>query len=249
DIFAYFSNLAEHGQLPPLEELEWAAQKLHRAYSTTRALHRALGDVHHPSIWSQSIPEGSAWPRDTSSPGIDHGADYVLACSISFMRDTLISCKAAYATAEGDVGRLFETMKHMLFTFAGSTHSKYVTYLLEFITTLELEDTSSLRDTTLRSLLVNLTGEAGSFTAVDFLQEHLNRLLEAIVERKGVEYGADYICTVISRNLHHFACIKTEFGRDGVGLSQRSGRHKTPHQRPEIRILLAEYQAQQLHYR
>lgn len=144
------------------------------------------------------------------------------------MRDDLISREAAYAAAEGDVGRVYEvvkvsflyltfsakmvlmaSLKVMLFTFAGSSHSKYVTYPLEFITTLEMESTPMLRDAIFRSLHVNISGQAGSFVAVDFLQDYLNRFLQAIVERKGMDYGERYMRTVIARNLHHFARVKT----------------------------------------
>jgi hypothetical protein len=70
--------------------------------------------------------------------------------------------------------------------------------------------------------LVNLTGHAGSFSAADLMQEFFNRLLEAIVEKKGVEYGDTFIRQVISQKLHHFAQIKLDL-RVEVGLSQRSG--------------------------
>ena len=35
----------------------------------------------------------------------------MLACSIAFMRDALISREAAYTVAEGDVGHLYEMIK------------------------------------------------------------------------------------------------------------------------------------------
>ncbi|KAJ6576224.1 hypothetical protein B0H10DRAFT_2235678 [Mycena sp. CBHHK59/15] len=57
--------------------------------------------------------------------------DNVLSASASFMRDASISRKAAAAVAEGAVGRLWETLKVMLVTFAGSGHSRYMGYLLE----------------------------------------------------------------------------------------------------------------------
>lgn len=113
---------------------------------------------------------------------------------------------------------------------------------------LELESSPALHDATLRTTLVNLTGRAGSFTAADLMQEFFNRLLEAIVEKKGVEYGDTFIRQVISRNLHHFARIKLDL-RVGVGLSQRSGRHSAPHANPEIRILLDVYHDTELHCR
>ncbi|KAH7905521.1 hypothetical protein BJ138DRAFT_1130454 [Hygrophoropsis aurantiaca] len=268
DLFKYFNDLAAQDALPPVEELEEAARKLHRAYSNTRALHHAASDAEEDTKWAARVPLGSAWGgiqtgiedaegnhmASKQVAGDNTGqvhcpkADFVLAKSIAFMRDLIMSREAAYAAAEGDVGRVYEALKIMLFTFAGSTHTKYITYLLEQITTLELESSPELRDATLRSSLVNLTGRAGSFCALDFMQEYFNRLLEAIVQRKGAEYGAEYIRTVVARNLHHFGRIKKEF-KEGVGLSARSGRHTAPHTRPEMKILLKEYKDSELHLR
>lgn len=138
-------------------------------------------------------------------------------------------------------------MQILLFTFTGSSHSKYSTYLLEVICRLELESSPALREAVLRTTLVNLSGREGSFTAADLMQEYFIRLLEAIVEKKGVEYDDFFIRRVISRNLHHFASIKLDL-RIGVGLSQRSARHSAPHLNPEVRILMNAYQESELHY-
>src|SRR6202790_3075439 len=91
----------------------------------------------------------------------------------------------------------------MLFTFAGSSHTKYKTYLLEFLTNFELESSQELRETTLNAMLVNLSGMDGAFAEGDIIQEFFNRLLEAILERKGADFGDTFIRQVISRNLHH----------------------------------------------
>ncbi|KAG5646480.1 hypothetical protein H0H81_008392 [Sphagnurus paluster] len=104
----------------------------------------------------------------------------------------------SYAIAEGDVGRVYEVMKVMLITFAGSSHSKYTNYLLETICNLEYESGPALCDAILKGMLVNLTGQEGAFSAADFIQEIFNCLLEAIVEKKGLEYGAKFIRNVFS---------------------------------------------------
>ncbi|KII83161.1 hypothetical protein PLICRDRAFT_82404, partial [Plicaturopsis crispa FD-325 SS-3] len=91
-------------------------------------------------------------------------------------------------------------------------------------------------------------GKAGGFSAGDLVQEYFNRLLEAVGEKKGIEYGADFARNVISRNLHHMAHLKKEW-LDGVGLSSRSARHSDPHSNAEVRILLKEYQERELHSR
>ena len=119
---------------------------------------------------------------------------------------------------------------------------------MEFICRLELESSQELRDAVLKATLVNISGRAGAFTPADVMQEFFNRLLEAIVEKKGVEYGDTFIRDVISRNLHHFARIKTDL-REGVELGRRSGRHSVPHINPEIRTLLQVYNDCELHKR
>ena len=136
----------------------------------------------------------------------------------------------------------------LLFTFAGSSHSKYTTYLLETVCNLELESSPALRDAILRSTLVNLTGHPGSFTAADIMQEYFNRLLEALAEKKGVEYGSTFLREVVSPNLHHFARIKLDL-RDGIGLQKRSGSHAAHHLKPEIHTLLKTYSSVELHFR
>jgi hypothetical protein len=116
------------------------------------------------------------------------------------------------------------------------------------VCSLELESSPELREAELRGLLVNLSGKAGAFTTGDTLQEFFNRLLEAVVDRKGAEFGDNFIRNIISRNLHHFARIKLDL-RAGVGLTERSGRHKDPHTKPEVVILLEVYRKAELHRR
>ncbi|KAJ3993419.1 hypothetical protein F5050DRAFT_1714514 [Lentinula boryana] len=175
-------------------------------------------------------------------------ADDVLANSIVFMRDTLVSRECANAVASGDVGRVWEVLKVMLFTFAGSAHSKYATYLLETITVLEIESSAALRKALLSTMLVNLSRKPGTFAPCDLIQEYFNRLLEAIVERKGKEFDHSFIQSVISRNLHNLARVKTDL-RGGVDLEKRAGRHTEPHNNPEVRSLLQLYAHHELHSR
>ena len=134
----------------------------------------------------------------------------------------------------------------MLFTFAGSSHPKYTTYLLEFITSFELESSDALRETMLNGMLVNLSGKEGAFSAGDLIQEFFNCLLEVIIEWKGAEFGALFICQVVSWNLHHMGRVKTNL-HDGVGLAKRSSRHSEPHTKPEVKTLLKLYARHELH--
>ncbi|RDB16715.1 hypothetical protein Hypma_002556 [Hypsizygus marmoreus] len=245
DLFAYFNKLALEKKLPTFEDLEAAARKLYRSYTSTRAQHRAMqGNSTKPSSLGDPsiVPPGSPWtePRpvpkakpskrktttvpQTTKPPEPFKGDQVLARSIAFMREAMISREAAMATADGDVGRLYEAIKVMLFTFAGSNHSNYTSYLLEVIAKLELECSADLRHGLLQLTLVNLSGKDGHFAPGDYIQEYFNRLLEAVVQRKGVQYGDAFIRELWARNLHHIARLKATW-LGGVGLSARTAQH------------------------
>lgn len=136
----------------------------------------------------------------------------------------------------------------LLFTFAGSAHSKYTSYLLEFICALELESSQDLREAILASMLINLSGDPGRFAPSDLIQEYFNRLLQAIAERKGAEYHDRFLRRVVSRNLHHLARLCDDL-KKGIGLQSRSGHHSAPQLRTELQKLLDAYQDSELHSR
>lgn len=263
DIFKHFVDLAASNNLPDIHTIETAAHTLHHMYSSTRAMHCALSDTTKSTSWTATVPLGSRWTPHTSNPtsaapsqstkqpdtaGRNKKGDRVLSNTIGFMRDAILSREVSYAIAEGDAGRVYEIMKVMLFSFSGSSHTKYCTYLLEVITRFELESSLELREAILKTTLINLTGRPGSCIAADIMQEYFNRLLEAIVEKKGLNYGDTFARRILSPNLGHFARIKLNL-RSGVGLAPRSGRHTAPHTDPEIRKLLHTYLTTELHTR
>lgn len=264
NIFQYFENLEKESRLPTFEDLEKAGKVLYCNYTSARAQQRAMygcqiGSSFATAGTGSGIPLGTAWTEPQPTPPVSHGprmkreeplpifkGDQVLARSIAFMRDTMISREAALASAEGDPGRLYEAIKVMLFTFAGSSHSNYTGYLLEMIVKLELESSPELKQALLRLSLVNLTGKEGHFSAGDFIQEYFNRLLEAVVQKKGVEYGDNFVRNIWSRNLHHVARLKSTW-LDGVGLASQSNRHTNAKTTAEIRILMQVYRESELH--
>lgn len=203
-----------------------------------------------------SVPVGTRWTElwPTPPPASkksqetpkDFMGDQVLAHSIAFMHETMISREAMLASVEGDVGRLYEMIKVMLFTFAGSPHSNYTVYFLEMITKLEGESSPDLKSALLAISLVNLTGREGSFAAGDTIQEYFNRIPEAVVGRKGVEYGDNFIRNVWSRNLHHIARLKSTWLEE-VGLAPRSKKHTKAKALAEMRILMQGYLETELH--
>ncbi|KAJ7456199.1 hypothetical protein FB451DRAFT_1048472 [Mycena latifolia] len=180
-------------------------------------------------------------------PPVFYG-DAVVSDSAYFMRDASISREAAAAVAEGDVGRVWEAMKVMMFNFAGSGHSRYMAYLLEMTAHIELESSPALANASLDTLVCNPSGKPGCGQACDIFQEQMNRELEPIIQRKDTDYGSDHVRNLWSRNLKDIYDLKADM-RKGVGLAKRSGRHKAPHQKPEVKILLRHYQDTELNLR
>jgi hypothetical protein len=257
NLFTYFKTLATNGQLPEFEDLETAARQLYRRYTSLRAQQKAMEGTVEPTIpkghdWvSEPTPvkENNQHTKKKKGTELDPGpfqGDQVLAKSIAFMRETMHAREMTLATAQGDPGRIWEMIKVMVFTFAGSTHSKYTQYLLELITDLEFECSAELRMALLRTTLANLRGFEGRWMAGDFIQEYFNRLLETVVQRKGVEYGDSFVRDAWSRNIHHIGRLKLEW-LEGVGLKARSAKHKGAAKRTEVKILLDLYKDSELH--
>ncbi|KAJ7201497.1 hypothetical protein B0H12DRAFT_1036342 [Mycena haematopus] len=201
-----------------------------------------------PKITSKKNPPKSTKVKKVPAPPPAFHGDQALFDTGTFMYDAMISREAAAAAAHGDVGRVWEAMKSMAITFAGSTHSKYTNYLLEMICDLELESNEYLKEATLLSTILNPDGTEGTFKPCDIYQEFLNRCIDPLVQRKDADYGAFQMRNVWSRNIKDIYDLKKDF-RQELELSKRSGRHKQPHERPEVKILLQTYSTTELHKR
>ncbi len=74
----------------------------------------------------------------------------------------------------------------MTFTFAGSTHTKYTSYMLEMISKFELESGPKLRKIFFDNWWVSMSGVPGHSMAGDMLQEQLqDELYEHIIKIPG----------------------------------------------------------------
>ncbi|KAJ7672981.1 hypothetical protein DFH06DRAFT_1319207 [Mycena polygramma] len=253
DIFAYFADLKAADNLPSFEDLFSTAQKLYRAYATARG--RDPGSIWVPTeIEDSSLDKKKRKSKAASKktkekpPPKTYKGDRVLAQEIDFIRDAINSRKLATAVATGDLGRIYECLKYLVFTFAGSTHTNYINYLLETVVNLELESSKGLKFALLRGLIWSLTGIPGYYEEADFIVEFFNRLLEDITEHKSAQFDDTFIRDVISRNLRNIALLKLAW-RTGVGMQKKSSKQSDPHTKPEIRTLLKVYRETELHKR
>lgn len=249
----------EKSDILELSHLERHAERLYDQYSTRSAYVKAREGLREEHPISKSIPCGKSWTRvSPEASSISTGGkpvkqatlgpfegDMSLARSIMFMHDMMLSREYAQSIAEGDPHRVYEAIKRMCVSFAGSSHSKYTTYTLEMICNLELESSPELKAAYLRNMLVNPSGEM--WMEGDLHLEHLNLELENNITHKNGEWDDEHIRTVVAPNISHFTTLKNTF-REGIGLAKRRSKHTAPHSRPEIKILLRTYRDEQLHF-
>ncbi|KII90232.1 hypothetical protein PLICRDRAFT_108509 [Plicaturopsis crispa FD-325 SS-3] len=274
DILAHFTRL---DMLPTFESLWSIAELLVVRYASQGAHERALHpEEAQAAPVAKHFPIGSPWrgsprcdgdtaPATSTTPAqpTDHNdaagfhGDRVLANEILFLQDMGWWIEAAYAVPEGDIGRVWEIMKACIIkfcstsiwiiSFAGGSHSNYVTYLLDMYCFLRYEASKDLSDAVFNNLLVNLTGELGKWIEGDLMQEHYNRWLEDMVKRKGGDFDDAFFRTTLSPNVIHFLRIK-EIIESGFDLRARSKTHGSPHLRTEFQLLLRAYREDELHY-
>ena len=125
-------------------------------------------------------------------------------------------------------------------------YSKYCSFTLETIASLELESSEALKDAILENWLVNVQGGPGKFIEDDIMQEHFNEVLDESRDHADADWDGNLMRNIVSRNVHHFLRIKKEWGA-GLGLSDKSGTHSEPHTKPEVTKLLKTYKDTELH--
>ncbi|KDQ12642.1 hypothetical protein BOTBODRAFT_93829, partial [Botryobasidium botryosum FD-172 SS1] len=251
DIVLYFAERQASGTLPTFEEFEANAHVLVARYSSTEAYEQALesGPV---SGTDMDFPVGPVWPAESGrGDGDGDGAneftgDRVLANSILFMRDAIWFNEVCYAVAHGDIGRVLEVLKVWIFTFSGSGHHKYATYLLEMYCNFRFDFPKPLVQAILSNYLVNPSGIDGHFSEADFMQEQHNGVLEDHAQKKGSEFHEPHYRKVLSPSVRKFLEFNAE-QEEALGLSKRSKTHGVPNLRDEYRALLQMYWEKDLH--
>jgi hypothetical protein len=98
----------------------------------------------------------------------------------------------------------------MLFTFAGSTHHKYTSYLLEMVCSLELESKPDLKTLVFENWLVNPLGLPGHWMEGDLYQEQLQDELYEQIGGKDATFADKYVQHIITPNVHHFVHVKKD---------------------------------------
>jgi hypothetical protein len=138
-------------------------------------------------------------------------------------------------------------LQAMIFLFYGSAHTKYGSYILEFMVSLELEMSPEACLAILKNWLIGLKGEPGHKQHLDMLVEHLILLLDNTTRHcKNAAYDSLWVRNVLSSNLTHLQSFTADW-LGSVDLAAKKGHHPEPSSDPDIRELLDLYRTTQLH--
>ncbi|KAJ3515928.1 hypothetical protein NLJ89_g1460 [Agrocybe chaxingu] len=213
----------------------------------------------------QKAPQGRPWVPTVTQPvnpppttttdndeieplpipaGVNTG-DITLANSVLFIRNAIWWREVCRAIAEGDTGRVWEVMKHWLFTFTGSGNPYYSQFLLELYCNFKWEFPPELKDAIFQNWLVNPHGQPGRFIEMDLMQEHFNFWLEDLAQHKGKEFDEPFYREVLSMNVDDFLKLKDEM-EDAASLKQRTKKHGTTDLGNELRAVMDKFRDEQV---
>ncbi|KAJ7193717.1 hypothetical protein GGX14DRAFT_537504 [Mycena pura] len=260
DLIEYFDGLEKANKLPNLDAILTTATTLVDRYTSQAALQNSLRASDATSIGNPNpVPVGSPWVARGGSGSLVDGSesklhqehagftgDRVLRNSEIFLLEFGWWNEMAWAVPEGDIGRVWEIFKIWIFKFAGSSHQNYMKYLLEFYCLLRYESSKGLHDAILDNLLLRVKDELIKYKPADLHQEHYNKWLQEMSRRHGGEFDESFFRQIISPNVDHFLRFKKEM-ETAFNLVRRGKSHTSPHQRPELRLLLSMFKEEEIH--
>ncbi|KAF8994246.1 hypothetical protein BDZ89DRAFT_1053392 [Hymenopellis radicata] len=250
-LLPYFENLAATDSLPDLDKLVVHAETIIRRYATTTAYQTACSlEMYNKAPSSYKAPIGPSW--STLSPATASETPPDAAPDDSTKKDDEQDSAdfdgiEPYATADGDIGRVWEILKSWIFLFAGSGNHNYVTILLEMYCLFRYEASKDLKDAIWNNWLMNIAGLLGQWIEDDLLQEHYNRWFEEMVAKHGGTFDDHFFRTTLSPSVEFFLRFK-EAMESAFELTRRSKSHTSAHLRAEYQILLEKYRQCSLRY-
>ncbi|KAI1791086.1 hypothetical protein LXA43DRAFT_889951, partial [Ganoderma leucocontextum] len=153
---------------PPIGDVQKVAEALARSYVEGEGVDR----------WEQSHSEG----RDRIKENTKRTLDYLLLYE-----------ELAYAMNAGDIGRIETLFPAWIQIFRATGKHKYAHQMLRFAHNLYFVYPEGLRCVIRYNILVNPTGMAGEFRAVDWIVELLNLYIKVIYGGEGSNYSKNRI--------------------------------------------------------
>ncbi|KAJ7183811.1 hypothetical protein C8R46DRAFT_1308852, partial [Mycena filopes] len=242
-------------------QLEDLADLVYTRYMSNGAAEMALGHSPRPvnvygPAWKGPAAASSSRPnkkqkRSRAKTGaqparnfLDAG-DQVMVTLCNFMRMTFWYLELCAATAEGDIGRVFEVIKLLRFSFWGAGSTNYGNELLELACNFLYEWSDDLRLTVLENYLVNPTGKRGYWFELDLLQEHFNFWIKALFNSKSHDFDSKHLAEAVGLNISGISSLRERF--PGLfGLKKNGGKHRDVRVADDINRLGAHFREEHI---
>ncbi|KAJ7306175.1 hypothetical protein DFH08DRAFT_976105 [Mycena albidolilacea] len=165
------------------------------------------------------------------------GGDQSLSTTINFIRMTFWYLEMCSAIAEGDIGRVFEVIKVLRFSFWGAGSTNYGNEMLELA--------CNFLNAILNNYLVNTTGLLGHWLELDLLQEHYDFWIKSLFNSKSHSFDSKHLSEAVSLNIHGFSAIRDQFPRV-FGFKKNQGTHKNSDTTNDLNALGVHYREDQI---
>ncbi|KAJ7775506.1 hypothetical protein B0H16DRAFT_1757012 [Mycena metata] len=167
-------------------------------------------DAADPPLEATPGKKKSADSPQTHIESSEFDGDRVLSNSILFLMECGWWAELNYAIPEGNIGRVLEVFKILIFEFGGTANQNYMGMVYSITT-------SSIWMVALEiSWSVNMT------------QEWFNRWLEEMAGKRGGEFDESYYREIIAPNVWHFLQMRENM-ESSFALKRRGKSHTSPH--------------------
>ncbi|KAG9083064.1 hypothetical protein FRC07_014027 [Ceratobasidium sp. 392] len=204
-------------------------------------------DVDEPQeLADDSESDGSSSTETVENINLTSGVpqeklgDVALGNAILLMRDAFWYLEFATAITEGDIGRVFEIMKVLRFSFWGGGSNNYGNELLEVACNYFYEYPADLQTAILNNYLVNPSGLPGHWHELDLLQEHHNLSIKRVFNKKNSEFDSDFLRRAVSVNVRGFGQLRDSL-MHMLGLSSIPIGRSMPQYEHDIDVLATHY--------
>ncbi|KAJ7648322.1 hypothetical protein DFH06DRAFT_997294 [Mycena polygramma] len=251
---SYFSP-GGHLENSSFEDLEKMAVLVYTRYLSNGASEMARGqadrstDVYGPGwktdVDADSDAEGKgSMSLMNAALSLKRGVR-VLITLCHFMRMTFWYLEMCAAVAEGDIGRVFEVIKLLRFSFWGAGSTNYGNELLELACNFLYEWSDELRITVLENYLVNPAGRIGHWLELDLLQEHYNFWIKALFNSKSHDFDSNHLSEGVGLNISGISSLRERF--PGLfGLKKNGQKHRDIKAIDDINKLGAHFRAEHI---
>ncbi|KAJ7085341.1 hypothetical protein C8R43DRAFT_1142534 [Mycena crocata] len=211
------------------EQLHGLASIVYDRYMCSAAADDALGHLERDiNIYATAPRLKKKQKRARTTAGAQpalnfSGGDQAMVSLCHFMHVTLWYMELCAATAEGDIGRVFEVLKLLRFSFWGTGSTNYGNELLELACNFLYEYSDDLKIAVLNNYLVNPSGRAGFWLALDLL--HYNFWIKVLFNTKSHDFDSKHLADRVGLNIAGISDLREKF--PGLFGLQRNGQRHT----------------------